>query len=100
MNFSSTESLEDKEYIAEYLSQIPSNSPAELFKEISKFGYIGQDNAKKVVSLLAFRHVNRLRKIFMDGIDKRLLPTKENYLLLGPTGCGKTFLVETLLTKF
>jgi len=62
MNFSSTESLEDKEYIAEYLSQIPSNSPAELFKEISKFGYIGQDNAKKAVSLLAFRHVNRLEK--------------------------------------
>ncbi|MFT6320229.1 MAG: ATP-dependent Clp protease ATP-binding subunit ClpX [Granulosicoccus sp.] len=99
MNFSSTESLEEKEYIADYLSQIPSNSPAELFKEISKFGYIGQDNAKKAVSLLAFRHVNRLRKIFMDGIDKRLLPTKENYLLLGPTGCGKTFLVETLFNQ-
>lgn len=99
MNFSSRESLHEKEYIAEYLSQLPTRSPEQLFQEISKFGYIGQDQAKKAVSLLAFRHVNRLRKIFIDGIDKRKLPSKENYLLIGPTGCGKTFLVETLFNQ-
>jgi len=96
MNLSSKENFEEREYISEYLKQLPSLTPAELNKKISNYGYIGQDQARKAVSLLAFRHVNRLRKIFLDGIEKRLLPSKENYLLIGPTGCGKTFLVETL----
>ena len=85
--------------IKDYLNQLPNNTPAQLFKKISKFGYIGQDKAKKAVSLLAFRHVNRLRKIYLDGIDKNILPSKDNYLLMGPTGCGKTFLVEILFNQ-
>ena len=65
--------------IQEYLRQLSNNTPAQLYKKISKFGYIGQDKAKKAVSLLAFRHVNRLRKIYLEGIDKKLLPSKDNY---------------------
>ena len=89
----------NSERIRDYLRQLPNNTPAQLFKKISKFGYIGQDKAKKAVSLLAFRHVNRLRKIYLDGIDKKILPSKDNYLLMGPTGCGKTFLVEILFNQ-
>ena len=102
MEYSSTDfdSLDyNSERIKDYLRQLPNNTPAQLYKKISKFGYIGQDKAKKAVSLLAFRHVNRLRKIYLDGIDKKKLPSKDNYLLLGPTGCGKTFLVETLFNQ-
>lgn len=99
MNYSSVDNIHDQVHVADYLRQLPSLTPAELNKEIAKFGYIGQEKAKKAVSLLAFRHVNRLRKIYLDNIDKRLLPSKENYLLLGPTGCGKTYLVETLFNQ-
>jgi len=102
MEFSSLD-IESLDYntnrIKEYLHQLPNNTPAQLYKKISKFGYIGQDKAKKAVSLLAFRHVNRLRKIYLEGIDKKLLPSKDNYLLMGPTGCGKTFLVEILFNQ-
>lgn len=99
MNFSSYNTNEDKTYLTEYLQGLPKLTPAELNKEISKYGYIGQDHAKRAISLLAFRHINRLRKIYVDGIEKRLMPSKENYLLIGPTGCGKTFLVETLFNQ-
>ena len=99
MNFSAQENHRESDKIENYLSNLSKNTPAQLYKKIGKFGYIGQHEAKKAVSLLAFRHVNRLRKIFVDKVDKRLLPTKENYLLLGPTGCGKTFLVETLFNQ-
>ena len=90
MNYSSQENVGEQQYIADYLNTLPNLTPLQLNKKIAKFGYIGQDKAKKAVSLLAFRHVNRLRKIFVDNIDKRLLPSKENYLLIGPTGCGKS----------
>ena len=96
MNFASAENFQERQYLAEYLNNLPSHTPAELSKKIGKYGYIGQEKAKKAISLLAYRHINRLRKIFVDNIEKRLLPTKENYLLIGPTGCGKTFLIETL----
>lgn len=99
MNYSSAENFEERKYIADYLNNLPTLTPVQLNKEISKFGYIGQDKAKKAISLLAFRHVNRLRKIFVENIEQRLLPSKENYLLIGPTGCGKTFLVETLFNQ-
>ena len=99
MNYSSVENFHDQTHIADFLKELPRLTPAQLNKEIEKFGYIGQDKAKKAISLLAFRHVNRLRKIFIDNIDKRLLPSKENYLMIGPTGCGKTFLVETLFNQ-
>ena len=99
MNFSSKENNEERAYIAEYLNNLPTLTPAQLNKKITKYGYIGQEKAKKAISLLAFRHVNRLRKIFVDNIDKRLLPSKENYLMIGPTGCGKTFLVDILFNQ-
>ncbi len=99
MNYSSMENAGEQKYIADYLKTLPNLTPLQLNKKIAKFGYIGQDKAKKAVSLLAFRHINRLRKIFVDNIDKRLLPSKENYLLIGPTGCGKTFLVDILFNQ-
>lgn len=99
MNFSSQNFPEERAFLASYLNELPSLTPAQLNKAIGKYGYIGQERAKKAVSLLAFRHINRLRKIFIDNIDKRLLPSKENYLLMGPTGCGKTFLVDILFNQ-
>jgi ATP-dependent Clp protease ATP-binding subunit ClpX len=45
---------------------------------------------------MAYRHVKRLKKIYVEGLPRNILPQKTNYLLMGPTGCGKTHLVELL----
>ncbi len=49
---------------------------------------------------MAYRHVRRLKRIHVEGTPARELPPKQNVLLVGPTGCGKTFLVELLFRHF
>ena len=54
---------------------------------------IGQDTAKKVLSVAVYNHYKRLSaKGSQDGVEL----TKSNILLIGPTGSGKTLLAETL----
>jgi ATP-dependent Clp protease ATP-binding subunit ClpX len=54
---------------------------------------IGQDHAKKVLSVQVYNHYKRVSASKMVG-DVEL--TKSNVLLVGPTGCGKTYLAQTL----
>ncbi len=56
---------------------------------------IGQDTAKKILSVAVYNHYKRMQvgAIHVDG-DVEL--AKSNILLLGPTGCGKTLLAQTL----
>ena len=54
---------------------------------------IGQDPAKKVLSVAVYNHYKRLgSKDVKDGVELQ----KSNILLIGPTGCGKTLLAQTL----
>ena len=53
---------------------------------------VGQDHAKKVISVAVYNHYKRIFTDSMDDIEIE----KSNILLLGPTGCGKTYLVRTL----
>lgn len=53
---------------------------------------IGQEHAKKVVSVAAYNHYKRISSNAPDGIEIE----KSNMLMIGPTGCGKTYLVKTL----
>src|SRR5258706_5900243 len=48
---------------------------------------------------MAYRHVKRIKRIYVDGVDRAELPRKSNFLFVGPTGSGKTFLVESLFGK-
>jgi ATP-dependent Clp protease ATP-binding subunit ClpX len=48
---------------------------------------------------MAYRHVRRVKSIYLDGIDRDSLPPKSNYLMVGPTGCGKTHLIELLFGR-
>ena len=82
--------------LSNYIKSLPLMSPREMAKVIHQEGYIGQDRAVKSVCLLAWRHLNRLKKVYLDGVDYKDLPPKTNALLLGQTGCGKTYLVELL----
>tara|TARA_Y100000590_G_scaffold455919_1_gene605470 strand:+ start:4076 stop:5344 length:1269 start_codon:yes stop_codon:yes gene_type:complete len=55
---------------------------------------IGQERAKKILSVAVYNHYKRLESQYMkdDGVEL----SKSNILLVGPTGCGKTLLAETL----
>ena len=53
---------------------------------------IGQEHAKKVMSVAVYNHYKRVVTDTMDDIDIE----KSNMLMIGPTGCGKTYLVKTL----
>ncbi len=59
---------------------------------------MGQERAVRAVSLFAYRHLDRLRMI-SHGFTGGSLPRKSNMLLAGPTGCGKTYLVELLFRE-
>jgi len=86
----------EKEQIQQFLTDFHLPSPRKIFEQIQQAGYIGQEHALRAASLMAFRHINRLKKIYLDQVDPRMLPRKDNYLLIGPTGCGKTYLIELL----
>ncbi len=53
---------------------------------------IGQEHAKKVISVAVYNHYKRVATNTMDEIEIE----KSNMLMIGPTGCGKTYLVKTL----
>lgn len=63
-------------------------TPSQIHRELDKY-IIGQEHAKKVLSVAAYNHNKRLN-------DKSGLMKKSNILLAGPTGCGKTLLAKTL----
>lgn len=53
---------------------------------------VGQEHAKKVMSVAVYNHYKRVATDTMDEIEIE----KSNMLMIGPTGCGKTYLVKTL----
>lgn len=82
--------------LGERVAQIPLLSPRECDRCLTELGYRGQHYARRAASVMAYRHVRRLHRLFLEGMAVEDLPPRENYLLIGPTGSGKTFLVELL----
>ncbi|MBW4632080.1 MAG: ATP-dependent protease ATP-binding subunit ClpX [Iphinoe sp. HA4291-MV1] len=78
-------------------NQIP--KPQEIKKYLDEH-VIGQEEAKKVLSVAVYNHYKRLSLIQSKGSGKALDDAvelqKSNILLIGPTGCGKTLLAQTL----
>jgi ATP-dependent Clp protease ATP-binding subunit ClpX len=83
-----------------FIAGLPLPAPAEIAAEIERLGYKGQDEQRQALALMAYRHVRRLKRIHVEGVRPRALPPKQNMLLIGPTGCGKTFLVELMFRHF
>src|SRR5210317_131867 len=74
----------------EVLDVLP--SPLEIFKQLDEY-VIGQEKAKKTLSVAVYNHYKRLRS---NSNKDEIELQKSNVLLLGPTGSGKTLLAQTL----
>lgn len=87
------------EHFIKFVRDLPDLPPGEIFRQLESLGYRGQDDSRRSVCLMAYRHVRRIKRLYLDGTSRDLVPPKSNALLVGPTGCGKTHLVELLFGK-
>lgn len=88
------------EIIEEELATTEEAPLAELPKPSEIYGFlddyvVGQEQAKKILSVAVYNHYKRVRAGQRAGKDDIELQ-KSNILLIGPTGCGKTLLAQTL----
>ena len=92
-NIMEDELYEDTEitYTTKTEDKLP--TPAEI-KEILDSYVIGQEEAKKTLSVAVYNHYKRINHKEENEDDVEI--QKSNVLLLGPTGCGKTLLAQTL----
>ncbi|MCR4691185.1 MAG: ATP-dependent Clp protease ATP-binding subunit ClpX [Lachnospiraceae bacterium] len=66
-------------------------APHKIKEQLDEY-VVGQEYAKKVISVAVYNHYKRVATNTMDEIEIE----KSNMLMIGPTGCGKTYLVKTL----
>jgi len=84
-----TEDYEVEDSLEEKRRRLP--KPAEIKKILDEY-VIGQERAKKILSVAVYNHYKRVESRVTDGVELQ----KSNILLLGPTGSGKTLLAQTL----
>lgn len=65
--------------------------PREIYRRLNQY-VVGQERAKKVLSVAVYNHYKRIASGGADEVELG----KSNILLIGPTGCGKTLLAQTL----
>ena len=82
---------ENKDTLAKYQEGVP--SPREICNVLDDY-VIGQKYAKEVLSVAVHNHYKRLN--YETKNSKEVELSKSNVLLVGPTGCGKTLLAQTL----
>jgi ATP-dependent Clp protease ATP-binding subunit ClpX len=67
--------------------------PKEIYEVLNDY-VVGQEEAKRTLSVAVYNHYKRVQMATQEAGDVEL--SKSNILLLGPTGCGKTLLAQTL----
>lgn len=83
-----------QEIQAKYKADAPNTpSPKSIYQTLDDY-VIGQDMAKKILSVAVYNHYKRLNHI--DSGEEKVELAKSNILLIGPTGSGKTLLAQTL----
>lgn len=85
------EELEDEETVAVEEEEINLLKPEEMKSFLDEY-VIGQEEAKKVLSVAVYNHYKRIMAPQNLGVELQ----KSNILMLGPTGCGKTLLAQTM----
>jgi len=89
--------IEESKNSASNVEDVPLKKPAEIKAELDKY-IVGQDKAKRVLSVAVYNHYKRINAVSSKGKkdDDGVEIEKSNVLLLGPTGSGKTLLARTL----
>ena len=82
-----------------FIAALPLATPQTISEQVERLGYKGQLEQRRALALMAYRHIRRLKNIHVEGVARQALPPKQNTLLAGPTGCGKTFLIEMLFKE-
>lgn len=76
--------------------------PKEIFAFLEEY-VVGQDAAKKALAVAVYNHYKRVRArgaiVSADTVADDIEISKSNILLIGPTGCGKTYLAQTLAKR-
>lgn len=85
--------------VARRLEAIDVLTPRQIEQRLLSCGYRGQQKARRAGSVLAYRHLQRLRLQFIERVNPVELPEREHYLFLGTTGSGKTYLAELLFRE-
>jgi len=70
-------------------------SPKEIYEQLNEW-VVGQDQAKKVLSVAVYNHYKRINKPLENRKTDDVELEKSNIMIIGPTGCGKTLLAQTL----
>jgi ATP-dependent Clp protease ATP-binding subunit ClpX len=73
------------------LGELP--SPHEIYQFLNDY-IVGQDTAKRILAVAVYNHYKRVQ--LGAGLDGEVELSKSNILLIGPTGCGKTLMAQTL----
>jgi ATP-dependent Clp protease ATP-binding subunit ClpX len=83
-------------YVKDFVQSLPLPTPKQISQELEALGYRGQLASRKAAALAAYRHVKRLKLLHIKKTPRNELPSRPNTVLMGPTGCGKTYLIELL----
>ena len=67
-------------------------SPREIYSFLNDY-IVGQDQAKRILSVAVYNHYKRIE--LDSSLDGEVELSKSNILLIGPTGCGKTYMAQT-----
>jgi ATP-dependent Clp protease ATP-binding subunit ClpX len=89
----------DRELFQDFIRDLEATPPQQLDRALQALGYRGQDPARQALCLLAYRHIRRVLRLHRDQAPAESLTAKFNYLLMGPTGSGKTHLTELLFNR-